>query len=410
MTRAIGNETVAKAASVIPFGQNVINSTLHVADGVKDVKTGGYVGARILGNMVVPKALSVYLLTQWFANDDGSPNEFIEHYWNKMPTWQRMSTVPVLSPTFVAEIAMGHSRKPTINDVVFMRQAPEAIPFAETMMSGLQAMGIFGTHAGDVQTWYDVGHALGSVTNVNIPLLDALDKLKGKDLDQPSNLQGDSDTSKRITGAIGALFGMSVDIVGAGYKAGTDSWYRGAPLTAAIWRGFSFAAETAKQKAPETTLSPLFGGQRRHYTKTAVRDRNMSKFDAIKDVSQSLSDERRNTEGGMNMPETNDPHAQAMLHELHSTANAGTMHSLRKQRSDLYDALERLDYNRGKSSLSPSDYTKRSEQLKMQINAIDRQEEDTFNDMESRLARAFSTLGVTDTESAIKYIQSQMHP
>jgi hypothetical protein len=105
-----------------------------------------------------------------------------------------------------------------------------------------------------------------------------------------------------------------------------------------------------------------------------------------------------------------DPNAQTIMHELHSTANAGVMKVLRTERANLYKQITRLDQNRGNEKLSASDYTKRSEQLKMQINDKDMQEEEIFQRMEARLAARFGQLGVKDTDTAIAYVRQSQRP
>jgi hypothetical protein len=414
MTRAIGNPLVAKAQSFVPYGQNALNSTLHMVDGIR--KGGFEIPIRVFTNMVLPKAASVYLLTQMFQGDDpNGPNEFVQHYWDNMPAWQRMSSVPVLSATYMLEVATGTYRKPTINDVVFMAQAPEAIPFAEAFMAMVQASGIFyGTHAQDKQSWTDAMSGIFSFMNVNMPIAESLNKVFGaSEKDLATGLASDSETSRRIGDAFTALFGGAVDVTAAAFSAGGDAWDKDSNIAEVFSQAFSHAKETAIQKFPETHLSPLFGGQRRHYTRTQVRERNLSTFDKIKDVSRQMQiqkqdQQQRSAQEGLARPGTDDPAALDIIRTMHSYADSGVMLALRKQRSQLYAQIERYDENRG--SKSPQEYTQNTERLKMAINDIDRQEEEVFDRLNTRLAGFYRQYGVTDVDSAIAYVRGTMHP
>jgi hypothetical protein len=413
MTRAIGNRRLAQTASFVPYGQNALNSTLHMVDGIRKNKV--YVPTRILTNMVLPKLAMVTMLTQWMQDDDpNGPNEFSTHYWDNMPSWQRMSSVPMLSPTYLMSILTGEYRKPTINDVLFMAQAPEAIPFAETALAMFQAGGLFGPHAKDKQSYKDVLAAAFSFMNVNAPIGEGLNALiNGSEKDISTGLSGDSETVSRIKEAFNVMFGGAVDVVGAAFTAGGDAWDRDSNIAEVFDKAFTHAAETAYQKFPETPLSPLFGGQRRHYTRTQVRERNMGTFDKIEDVSKQMSIQKSDIKsgsarGGLARPSTEDPTATALMQEMHSYANSGIMLSLRKQRSELYAQIERYDANRGQ--VSPSDYTRETERIKMAINDIDRQEEEVFDRLNTRLGGHYRQYGVTDVDSAIAYVKQTMHP
>lgn len=416
MSRAIGNPAVAMAASAMPYGQNAINSVSHLMEAF--AKNPTQIGGRIVTNMVAPKVVWTLLLTGLIGK------EFSDYYWDEMPTWQRQGVIPMLSPSYLVEQAHNFVtggtdavRKPSVNDVIFMRHAPEAIPLAETAMSALQATGLFNlwsgehaTHPQDVQTWADAVHAWGSMVNVSVPAFDAITRMF---TDTPSNnaadLSSDSDTVRRFSDAGHAVLGGVFDVVKAGFGAAGDAIKDGESVSKVFSQTLQFAYEAGKQRFPETPLSPLFGGQRRHYTKSAMRDRNQDKFKAIEAVSGQLSEQRKNQRlPGPDKPSTQDPQAVALMHELDSTANSGIMHALRKERSDLYSQLERLDELRGNNSAA--DYTKQSEHYKMLINDKDRQEEEVFDRLTTRLRNHYGHLGVEDIDSAVAYIKSTVHP
>jgi hypothetical protein len=418
MSKAIGNPLVAGIASASPYGANAINSLTYMLEGVRTNPT--VVGTRIMTNMVLPKILWTSMLTMWMGK------EFSDYYWDEMPTWQRQGTIPMLSPKYLIEVAQGFAtggvegvRKPGLGDVIFMRQAPEAIPLAEVAMSAAQGYGWFdftnttdkgSSHTQDIHTWADSMHAIMSMTNVSFPLFSsAIEMFQESPGKYATDLSSDSDTVARFTNALHAIGGGMFDVVKAGFGAASNAADLGETPGAVITQGMEYALEAAKQRFPETPLSPLFGGQRRHYTKTAVRDRNQAKFGAIDSVSGQLSEQKKNERlPGPKKPETTDHNALSIMRDMHSTANSGVMRSLRKQRSELYSQLERLDEIRG--TLPAHEYTRQSENYKMKINDIDRQEEEQFDRLTIRLQNHFSHLGVTDIDSATAYIQSTMHP
>lgn len=411
MSKAIGSPAIANLASIAPYGANSINSYMHLGEGFAHNKT--YVGSRILTHMVLPKVLWTTALSGWMGA------EFLDWYYGDMPTWQRQTTIPMLSPSYLLEVATGEFRKPTINDITLMHQAPEATLIAETVMNGLQALGWFDVHKTGMPgvqpsnnpVWKDEMHALAQIGNFALPVADLMAVFSKDPKDNFSQgMSSPSESATMFKDLMSAVFAGSFDVAAAGYSAATDSLYRGKGIADALESAFSHAAETAKQKYPETPLSPLFGGQRRHYTKGATRERNLDKFDAIQDVTKQMKYQKNEGENpaGMEMPLTHDPDALRMMSELHSTANAHVMLTLRKQRAELYDQINYLDANKGKQAAG--DYTKQTEDLKVKINAIDRHEEEVFQRLEMRLANHWGPVGVTDVDSAIKYIQSTVTP
>jgi hypothetical protein len=411
MSKAIGSPALANLASIAPYGANSINSYMHIFEGLAHNKT--YVGSKILTHMVLPKVFWTTALVGYMGK------EFVDWYYGDMPTWQRQTTVPMLSPSYLLEIATGEFRKPTTDDLVLMHQAPESVLIAETVMNGLQAAGWFDVHKTGMpgvqpsnnSAWSDQMHALAQIGNFGLPIADLMTVFSKDAKDNFSQgLSTPSEGATMFKDMMSAVFSGSMDVAAAGYSAATDSLYRGKGIADAMEQAISYAVETAKQKYPETPLSPLFGGQRRHYTKGATRERNTEKFDAIKNITKQRGYQRDAGENpaGMEMPLTHDPDAQRMLEELHSTANAHVMLTLRKQRADLYDQINYLDANTGK--IAASDYTKQTEDLKKKINAIDRQEEEVFQRLEMRLANHWGRIGVTDVDSAVAYIQSTLTP
>lgn len=411
MTQAIGNPLVANIASVIPYGQTWINSTVHMFSGAREHPV--YVASRIFSNMIAPKMFWVAALTYLMTKPDGT-NDFVNEFWDNMPSWQRWSIIPMLSPKYIAEVTSNGYRQPTMDDVTYMRQAPEAVPYAEVFMSMARAAGWFGTHAKDTATWRDMlGAIVASLPTPDIPIIDVAMAFKTNTETskyQGPGMTGDSDGMRMFHDAMSAMFGSTADIVDAGLNAASDSLDRSRGIGDALSKAVGYPTELLKQKMPEM-LSPLFGNQRRHYTKGQVRDRNLANFKLIGNIQDQLSEQNKDNKGRMGpyaLPSVTDPNVLRMMREMNAYASRGAMNALTKQRSALYSQIERLDANRGQ--ITPSEYTRMTEQLKQEINDIDRQEAEIFDRLNTRLKSAYGDLGVTDIPSAYKYIHSQLNP
>jgi hypothetical protein len=398
ITRGIGFKGLATALSVTPYGVNTLNSTMHILEAFAHNK--GYIGTRILTNMVLPKiawrlALSILI-----------GEEFERWYSDDIPLWQRQSNIPMLSPAYFMEMMKSGPRKPTINDVMLMPQEPEGILLSEVASTAFQSLGFFGAHAKDTATGWDIADAFGTMMNVNVPLLDIFEAINGKSERakfERETLAGPSEPKQRMIDAAHAVLGGVFDLVGNAAQAGSDTLHRGSGIADAIQNAFGYGLETLKQKVPETPLTSLFGGHRRHYTKTQIRERNQSKFKSIRAVDDMLSQMRRAGGPGMlQRPMIRDPQALRMAQMLHVYANSGPMRVLKKRRSMLYGQIDVLDANMDK--LAPGEYTRRTEELKRQITAVDHQEDAVFNKLDMQLQ------GVGGIDGALEYIKKSVQP
>jgi hypothetical protein len=414
MTKAMGNQSVAKWVNIVPYGQTSVNSLLHVTDNflnAKGLSGKAYVGSRYVMNWVVPKLFWMALLTGMFWKRDPETgkqvNEFSDELWDRMKEIDVSGSVPMLSPEYMAAVIGGNAREPTMNDVIFMKQAPEASVYSETAVTMARAAGLFGPHAQDTTTASDFLNGLQTLLPYQFPFMDIVDAVRGRDrskYDGPGEI-GDSDATRMVTDVVGAIVGASSDMIGAGMSAASNSWERSESFGKVMSNIFGYTIEGAVQKLPEPVGS-MFGGIRRHYTRGQVRERNTDTFKKIDQVSNLLSEMNKDLHGRMGelgVPPVTDPAALRMMNELKGTADAGLMLDLKTKRSDKYSMLERMDINRER--MRPHEYTIKSEALKQEIQDLDLQEQELFQRLNTRLRGDYEHLGVTDIDSAIAYIK-----
>lgn len=399
ITRAIGNKGLATGLSISPYGVNSANSLLHILEGYRKNKT--YIASRVMTNMILPKVAWTLLLSGVIGS------QFDQEWWDNIPLWQRQANVPMLSPAYMVEYAKsGGQRKPTMDDVIFMPQEPEGIVFSEVAMTLLQSLGFFGTHAADTATYKDALKAIGTMMNVNIPFVDMYNALTGNSESakyERETLTGPNETSRRFIDMIHSVVGGSFDLIGNAAIAGNDAVYQGGDIADWFENAFGYGVEGLKQKLQETPLAPIWGGQRRHYTKTQVRERNQSKFEKIRAVDNMLTTMRKAGGEGQLQPRViNDPVAARIAATMHAYANSGPMKVLRKRRIALYNQIDVLDEN--KSKVPPAEYTRRTEMLKHYITAVDQQEEEMFNRLDTVLEQ------VGGIEGGLAYIKQHITP
>lgn len=433
MTRAPGAEWLSKTASAFPYAHIAINSTYHLASAAKH--SPATVGARILTGHVLPKVAAIALISQ--------NQELSDWYWNKLPSWQRISRIPFIGPDWWIDQAQGNQRALTSNDIYLMPEAPEMVPISNMMVAGLRSLGLFGDGAQKHSSFAkELGEGLESVTSVGVPpLVTALAggaridmgrlatmPLTGKSVFEEAydesphqglnttGMTADSDFSRSFSGAMVGLFGTAIDTILESTDTAIQAMNDGDGFTTALGKAMEFSAYQMERGLPELPGTREAGaflytsGQRRRYASTDQRVRVVDVLRKFEPIERQLSadNDKRGTnkwaegEGLDRVPEIGDPRVAAMAKHMNSTLNTGKMKALAGARTELNMKLGLVDNS--KDNMSPAEYHLRYNSILSEMDQVNAQQEDIINQLETQLHRQYGV----DIDGAIEAIEQSL--
>lgn len=433
MTRAVGNPYFSKVLSTVPYAQVAVNSTYHLASALKH--DSGRVGTRLLMGTIAPKLAAVGLIS--------SIPGVAEWYWDDIPTWQRMSTMPVLGPDWWMDFVTGNYRAATPNDIYLMPEAPETTMLSNSMVTFFRALGVFGPDQEAKSSFLkEFGEGLESVTSVATPPIVGLvasglkidigriitSPLTGKPITEEAYLENphqgmnttginaDSDMSRGWANAIGAVFGVAAQNMLNSADVGIQSLQDGDGFVKALDKAFEYSTYQAERRLPEIPGTREAGayfytnGQRRQYASTQRRDRINEVMDKFEPINRQLSDDndrsganRRAEQAGLDPSQhISDPQVRSMAQTMHKMLSAGAMERLSDKRVDLNKDLVRIEAN--KENMNPRTYHMSHTGIMEKMNEVNKGQEEVIERLENHLLTRYGV----DFDQAIDVIEQSL--
>lgn len=430
MTRSVGNQTFGKILSAVPYGQVAVNSTYHLGSAIKRDPVN--VGARILTGDIMPKMAAISFISSIPALADW--------YWNEIPAWQRMSKVPIIGPDWWLDLANGKQRELTPNDIYMMPEAPEMTFISNPMITFLRTMGAFGGAATEHADFLkELGEGMEGITSIATPpLVSALasgakidfgrvitSPLTGKAVVEENynenphqgfnttGINADSDISRSMSNMIGALFGVATQNLTNSVDIGVQSVENGDSFAKAFEKAFKYGAYQQERRLAEIPGTREAGaylftnGQRRRYASTQQRERIVALTERFEPVKRQLSSEndksganaRAEAQGLDGLAKIQDPMVRNLAQFMYDMLEKGKMRSLRDDRVDLNKDLAILEAN--KERVSPRTYHENHTAIMEQMNAVNAQQEDQIDMLETALHRQYQI----DIDGAIEQIE-----
>lgn len=430
MTAVAGSDFFTKLYSSMPYSQITVSSTRNTASFMKN--NWEYAFPRFMMGIGAPMALGVYMMSQDEKTSDW--------YWNKLPAWQRMSSIPVVNPEWWAKYLAGEAEAVQSTDISLMPIAPEYISVTATAMAGMRALGWFG---GDAQQYSsfkgDLAHALETLSGLAAPpALNAIAAVSGYKFDpasmignlmgvgesqqlmqenraQGANLAGmtyDSEISKNVHDSVVALFGNAWGLAFATYEVGADTLdNEESGFLEAAKKAFDYTIYEGERRLPEIPGTDAIGlniwtnGQRRSYVTTQERDyvnKAMRGYEAIaaqKSVDKNADAKSLAAKYDIEPPpEMKDPKALALIDSIHPVMKTGRMKKIGDEVSDINKSINWLEANKDRKD--PKEYHALKNHFTIQVQKLDAERAELIKALDSNL-RTSQGMGLED---AYRYI------
>lgn len=160
MSKTGRSEIVNRITDAMPYSNVTIQSMSHVYGTA--ARNPMRTGVGLFNGIGIPMITG--LLAMSYAG-----NETLDWYFNKVPGWQRASTIPVPTPSAVQRIT-NSDYEHDANDWILVPIAPELTPLKEMFSYGVETL--FGFRANEQvrdNSIRDLKEALGSVFNIVMP-------------------------------------------------------------------------------------------------------------------------------------------------------------------------------------------------------------------------------------------------
>lgn len=158
MSKQGASETLAKVTGALPYSNVTIQSMAQVYGMMARQPVRAMQG--LFNGIAVPTAVGFFALSQ---NEEAR-----DWFFNKVPGWERASTIPV--PTFETAVRVANGTYGTEqwqrDDFMLVPIAPELVPLKELFAS---ALGYIGLRNGEVSPGGDLYDAFASVFNIVMP-------------------------------------------------------------------------------------------------------------------------------------------------------------------------------------------------------------------------------------------------
>lgn len=296
MSRTSNNKTIQRTTSVVPYGNAILQGTRHMlaatippsvaksvnaAGGNMITQRSNKFWGQMISGVLLPKLVGLYAMSQWEGAEDW--------WYNKTPTWQRLTNIPMPSPAAL-EYRATNGQWPAF-DPAHMNMVPLAPEFtlilgpAEAMM---KTMGLFNSPEDKYgNTKSDILDVLAEAGGIATPPLfqmlaafngtrfDVQELLLGQGVrefaDTPhggangDNMTLNSDIVRTVSDMAGALLGTAGLIAAQGLNVFDISMDENNDFMTALEDATDTVAFEAKRRLPNIDVPGFISGVDRSY-------------------------------------------------------------------------------------------------------------------------------------------------
>lgn len=431
MAAVAGSPFFQKTYSSVPYSQITVSAT---AKFMKQLSTDwDHVLPRIFTGVGLPVATSIYIM--------GQNEETSDWYWNKLPTWERMSTIPVVKPEWWFDYLNGDDKPVKSTDVTLMPIAPELIPIVSPFIAGLRSLGVLGpTAEANSDFRKEAGAALATLTGIAMPpgvnWFSAMtgDKVDPagviasvvagsdvqSDLFQENRAQGlnsemnnaDSPFTRRFTDGMVALFGQAAGLAISTYDVfqdtadNADETYLSAARNAFDYGTYEVERRIPAVPGTESIRSNMWtGGKRRTYVSTPEADKVRTVVKEYEKFAFQRSVENNDERAALmeqfgieEIPKIKDKNAREMLETIHSTLAQGDFKKTNEVKADLNALIATLESSKDK--MKPDEYHARKNDLTIRVQKASNIQFRLIEGLEAQLKKKYGG----GLEQALQYI------
>lgn len=380
MSRVGGSDTYNKIVSALPYANVTVQSLRYLTQEI--ARHPGDVVPRIIQGAILPSLIGTYMMSNW--DDDAR-----EYWWNTIPTWKRVSTIPMPTPETVMAWANGEEVPFSRDAIVEVSQAPEYIPFAQTAMAAYKAIGLFGAadlvkgNRVPITAMDDLRTGFGTMVNLAMPPAISMGLAVGgqagsigdfvagrgltRDLRAPTfsgansdKMNISSDVPRVLNDVIGAIAGAAGQIGVQMYDAFDINQEAGDGFLTAANKALDTGAFEVMSRVPDLPRagSPLWKSREKLYKYTPEAENVFKTIELLEPVIGQVTVERdRNGRqrmvekiGTVQFPEIADPMLKKMAMETQATFGRGKWKDLTKELADLNALLTSVDGSKAKFS------------------------------------------------------------
>lgn len=378
MSRVGGSDAYNKIVSAMPYANVTVQSLRYLTQEV--ARHPGDVIPRMVQGVILPALIGSYMMSNW--DDDAR-----EYWWNTIPTWKRISTIPMPTPETAMAWANGEEVPFSRDAMVEVSMAPEYIPIAQAAMAAYKAIGLFGAadlvkgNRVPITAWDDLRTGFGTMVNLAMPPAISIGLAAGgqagsigdfvagrgltRDLRAPTfsgansdKMNISSDVPRVLNDVIGAVAGAAGQIAVQMYDAFDINQEAGDSFLTAANKALETGAFEVMSRVPDLPRAgaPLWKSREKLYKYTPEAENVFKTIELLEPVIGQVTVERdRNGRqrmvekiGTAQFPEIADPMLQKMAFETQATFGRGKWKDLTKELADLNALLTSVDGSKAK--------------------------------------------------------------